>query len=180
MLDPDIGLLIAAALSLLLAHSSWHKWRDLDHFAAAVRAYDMLPRSGIWLWARLIATLESGIAIGLLLPDARPAAAGSASALLIAYAIGIGINISRGRRELDCGCAGAGERRPIGWWMVMRNVMLALAAAGVGGSQAARPMNLLDDFTVGAGLVVVSLLYASVEKLLGATQVRARANGRFS
>jgi hypothetical protein len=77
------------------------------------------------------------------------------------------INLHRGRRDLACGCGGADERRAIAEWMVWRNVILAALLGALLLPWRARAMSAADALTIGAGTAVASLLYMSLDRLLG-------------
>jgi hypothetical protein len=76
------------------------------------------------------------------------------------------VNLLRGRRELSCGCGGPNERRPIGAWMVWRNLLLAGALALVILPWTLRPLQPVDLLTVAAGIAVAALIYMSADGLL--------------
>jgi hypothetical protein len=166
MIDPAVGALLAGAFALLFASAAFHKLLDLGRFVAAFRAYEVVPQalSGV---ALLVPLIELAIGAALLAARSRPAAAVAGATLLLAYAVAIGINLGRGRRDLDCGCGGPRERRPIGAWMVWRNVALAALLAALLLPWAPRPLGAADALTIGAGTAVAALLYMCVEVLLG-------------
>ena len=177
MIDPAVGALLAGAFALLFASAAFHKMLDLGRFTAAFRAYELVPPalSGV---ALLVPLIELVIAAALLAKRSRSPAALAGAALLLTYAVAIGVNLGRGRRDLDCGCGGPRERRPIGPWMVWRNVALAALLAALLLPWAPRPLGAADALTIGAGTAVAALLYMCVEVLLGraAPQLR-RARG---
>lgn len=175
MLDPDIGILIVAAIAMLLASASLQKWRALREFEGVLAAYRLLPDWGLVPLARLLPALELAIAAGLASVAARPWSALAGAALLLAYAGAIAINLGRGRVDLDCGCAGPGARRPIALWMVVRNVLLAVLLAAAAEPWARRPLALSDGLIIGGGLAVVGLLYLAADQLLGQIIPRAAA-----
>jgi len=180
MLDPDLGWLIIGAMSLLLFTAAWHKWRAPREFELNLGAYQVLPARTVPALSRVIPALEAVVAAALLLPATRSAAAWGGVALLLLYAGGIAVNLRRGRTDVDCGCAGPGERRPIASWMVARNLLLAAALIGASFGWTSRPAGIVDSLSVGAALVVVSLLYASMERLLGQIAPRASLGRRPS
>ena len=98
--------------------------------------YDLVPARYTPALANALPGLE--IALGLALAAGiLPAIAGwCASAALLVFAAAVAINLRRGRR-FDCGC-GALRQRPISWFLVSRNVILAVIAAIV----AVRPAGL--------------------------------------
>jgi len=177
MIDPAVGALLAGAFALLFASAAFHKLLDLGQFAAAFRAYQVVPPA-LAAVSPLVPLLELAIAAALLVARSRSGAAAAGAALLLAYAAAIAINLGRGRRDLDCGCGGPRERRPIGAWMVWRNFVLAALLAGLLLPWAQRPLGAADALTIGAGTAVAALLYMCVDLLFGRpTPFLPRARG---
>jgi len=166
MLDPAIGMLLVGCLALLFASAALHKVRNLARFTEVLRAYRVLPDAAGRL-AAAVPVLELAVAIGLLIPTTRPPAALTGVALLFTYAAAIAVNLVRGRRDLACGCGGPDEARPIAPWMVLRNLALALLLAGTLAPWQVRAMLATDVLTIGGGVAVATLLYMSLERLLG-------------
>ena len=166
MIDPAVVALLAGAFALLFASAAFHKLLDLGRFAAAFRAYQVVPPA-LGAVSLLVPVLELAIAAALLAARSRRGAAAAGAALLLAYAAAIAVNIGRGRRDLDCGCGGPRERRPIGAWMVWRNITLAALLGALLLPRAQRPLGAADAVTIGAGTAVAALLYMCVEVLLG-------------
>ena len=171
MIDPAIGTLIAGAFALLFASAALHKARDLAVFAEVLRAYRVLPRPLALPWVPPL--IEGGIAVALLLPAARPAAALAGALLLVLYALAMALNLQRGRRDLSCGCGAPEERRPIAAWMVARNILMAAALGAVAFPWRTRVLEPVDLMTVGAGVALATLLYMSADRLLGRVAPRA-------
>lgn len=165
VLDPGVGLLICAAFALLFAQAAYHKWQRLAEFGAIIANYRLLPRAIEPLVAPFIPTLETLVAAFLLPPATRVPAALVGALLLLAYAAGIAINLGRGRRDVDCGCSGPADRRPIGAWMVWRNLLLVLLLALVLLPWSARVLQPVDLLTMAGGLLVAALLYAALDHL---------------
>lgn len=166
MIDPAVGALLAGALALLFASAALHKFLDPERFAAAFQAYEVVPMPLAWV-SRFVPMLELAVAVALLPAGSRGGAATAGAALLLAYAGAIAVNLGRGRRDLDCGCSGPSERRPIGMWMVWRNLLLAALLAALRLPWSPRPFSAVDALTIGAGTAVVALLYMSLDALLG-------------
>jgi len=174
-LDPAIGWLIRAALSLLFARAAAHKLADVGAFRRAVEGYRLVaPPWTVPVGAALIAA-EVAVAVGLWLPHVAPLAALGAAALLALYGGAMALNLARGRRDLDCGCTGPAHRQPIRPALVVRNALLA-GAALVGALPAgARALGWLDLVTVAAGAGALALCYAAADGLLAeAARNRAR------
>lgn len=165
MLDPAIGALLAGLFALLFAAAAAQKLRAPAHFAEVFAAYRLLPAAAARL-ALLVPLLESLVAAALLVAATRRGAAGVGALLLAGYAAAIAINLRRGRLELACGCGGANERRPIAPWMVVRNVLLAVALLLLVLPWGLRPWSAADAATVMGGIAVATLLYASLDRLL--------------
>jgi hypothetical protein len=169
MVDPAVGVLLLACFALLFASSAIHKLRDPAHFTEVLRAYQVLPEGAARL-ALLVPLAELTAAAGLFPGAARFGSGLGGAGLLVAYAAAIGVNLSRGRRDLACGCGGPDDARPIAPWMVARNLMLALGLlATTLVSWKTRPLLPVDALTVGGGVAVATLLYVSLDQLLGRT-----------
>jgi hypothetical protein len=165
MLDPAVGALLAGLFVLLFAAAAAQKLRAPAHFAEVFAAYRVLPPAAARL-ALLVPLLECLVAGGLLMGATRSGAAGAGALLLGAYAAAIAINLRRGRLELACGCGGANERRPIARWMVVRNLLLAVALLLLVLPWRSRPWSAADAVTIAGGIAVAALLYASLDRLL--------------
>ena len=166
MLDPAVGVLLLACLALLFASASLHKLRDLPAFTEVLRAYRVLPAGAVRL-APLVPLAELLVAAGLSASATRLGAGLGGAALLLIYAAAIAVNLRRGRRDLACGCGGPDDARPIAPWMVARNLMLALLLAITLVPWKTRPLSPVDALTVGGGVVIATLLYVSLDQLLG-------------
>jgi len=174
MLDPAIGLLLAAALALLFASSSAYKLRDLKRFDEIFSAYGVLTGVARLRLSWSVPVLELAVAGGLLFDESRPYAATVGLVLLLAYAAAIALNLKRGRRDLACGCGGSDERRPIAPWMVWRNIVVASCLATTFAPWTTRPLGLTDAITVVFGLLTLALLYLCVDQLMGYLQRSAQ------
>ena len=176
-LDPAIGLLLVAALTLLFAGASAHKLRNLRRFDEIFAAYGLLPVLAEWHFSWLIPAVELAVAVGLLASDSRPYAAAVGIVLLLIYATAISINLKRGRRDLACGCGGPDDRTPIAPWMVWRNILLAVALASTYWPRTPRSFNFTDGVTVAFGLLTFALIYLCVDQLMGYLQRAAQFRG---
>jgi hypothetical protein len=182
MLDPTISSLIGVSFAVLFASSALHKLRAPARFAETFLSYRVLPVVARLYLTWTIPLAEILVAVGLLVsippPDAggtmplRVPAALLGSALLLSYAAAIAINLGRGRRDLACGCGGPNERRPIGAWMVWRNLALAALLGTQLWPRGQRPLELTDAVTLAFGLAALSILYVCVELLLGDIPLR--------
>jgi hypothetical protein len=176
MLDPAIGFLLLGCFALLFASAALQKLRALPRFVEVLRAYRVLPAAAMQL-AVLVPLLELTLGLALLVPVTRMAAAGAGAALLALYAGAIALNLARGRRDLACGCGGPDEARPIAPWMVVRNLVLASLLVATLLSWQVRTLLATDLLTVAGGVTVATLLYASLDRLLGRMVPRSAAFG---
>jgi uncharacterized membrane protein len=176
MLDPGVGFLLLGCFALLFVSAAWHKLRALPRFAEVLRAYRVLPAPAVQ-FAVLVPLLELAVGVALLVPAARSGAAAAGAALLALYAGSIALNLARGRRDLACGCGGPDEARPIASWMVVRNLLLAALLIATRVPWQSRTLLATDLLTIGAGVVAATLLYVSLEHLLGRVAPRAAAFG---
>jgi uncharacterized membrane protein YphA (DoxX/SURF4 family) len=167
MLDPAIGSLLVGCFALLFVSAASHKLRDLNQFAEVFAGYGIAPVVNRWRLSWLVPVLEILVALGLLLPTLRAAAAGVAAALLLTYAIAIFINLRAGRILVTCGCGGPDQHRPIAGWMVWRNLLLAVALGLATLPWNDRGLEWTDGATLTFGLVAIALLYSCAERLLG-------------
>lgn len=174
-MDPGLGTLIVTGIALLLGQAALHKWRSPVRFAATFEAYRMLPRRASRPAGYAVPLIETLLAVALLVPVTRTAAAVGGVSLLLAYAVAIGLNLARHRLDLDCGCTGPANRQQIAAWMVWRNLMLALVLASTLLPWAARPLTSTDAVTIIGGLCAVTLIYAALDRLLGQVMPRTAA-----
>jgi hypothetical protein len=166
--DPVVVLVVRAALALLFATAAWHKVRARGAFTAVVGAYRLVPDGWLAPATVAIAAAEGGVATLLLLPGTRTAGALGAAALLALYSFAIGVNLVRGRRTIDCGCGALGARQPIGEWLLVRNALLATAAALTVQPAALRPLGWVDWLTIGGGVAVASAAWTAIHGLAAA------------
>ncbi|WP_372796259.1 MauE/DoxX family redox-associated membrane protein [Pontiella sp.] len=109
--------------------AGYHKVMDPPAFAAAVRAYELLPNGLVPISALFFQWLEIVCGVCLLaVPRLRVAALWTVLVLLILFSGAIGINLLRGM-EISCGCfSTAPHTQPMSWMSVVRNLLLMLMA----------------------------------------------------
>jgi len=163
-LDPVIATIIRFALGWLFLAAAAHKLRDMVDFRSVLTTYRILPEGLVATAAWLVVVAELCIGVGMLWQFA-PAFLGGA-ALLLLYAGVMAINLMRGRRFIDCGCGGATQPLSIG--LVLRNVVLAIAAITALVPSPTRPLEWLDIVSMAAGVLVLGALYAATNQLLAA------------
>lgn len=165
-IDPILIHACALALAAILATAATHKLRAPHWFAAQLRAYALLPEALLGPAARVLPLVEGAIAVALLLPASRAAAALAGAALMLAYAGAIAINLQRGRHDIDCGCAGPGANQPLRPALLLRNAALLGLALLAALPPLSRSLGLFDGFVALAAAAVILLLYAAADGLL--------------
>ena len=164
MTDPLLQLSLALPLALLFFLAAHHKLTEGAHFDAQLGAYEVLPETVLPIVARLLPILELAIAVLLLLPATRTAAAFAAAALVCLYALGMLVNLIRGRTDIDCGCDA--QPQEISYWLVLRNAVLASAALVAAMPAAPRPLGALDFALVGLFALLLAASYAMAGQLI--------------
>jgi len=177
-LDPAVDLTLRAALALLFGVAAAHKARDLARFRATLGEYRLLPEAVVPIAALALPAAEAAVACALAVPGLRVPGLAGAAALLALYAAAVGVNLVRGRRDLDCGCAGPAIRRPIGEWLVVRNVVVAGAALVACAPVAARPLVWVDALTVAGATVVATACWTALDRLHAHAPLAARLRRR--
>jgi Methylamine utilisation protein MauE len=170
MMDSGLALFIALGGALLFGFAVAHKLREPEIFAATLAEYRVMPFTLVRPAAALVMMAECAVSFALVWPSTRLAAAVAAAVLLLSYAAAIGINLHRGRRDIDCGCTM--QPRPIGGWMIVRNVLMAGALLTLALPVSERPLAWLDGATICAALLAATLLYLSADLLLGRAHSR--------
>ena len=143
--------LVVAALFLTAAAP---KWANPKVFMAKVANYRLVPVPLVPVVGGAVMAIEAGSGLLLAADVLRLWAAVAAAVLLAGFAAAMGVNLLRDRR-IDCGC-GAVDRE-IGWGLVGRDVVLAVAAGAVAISSSSVP----SETTVAPGITVVATLAGS-------------------
>lgn len=173
-IDPVIATVLRLGLAALLLSSAWHKLRDAGAFRAALAGYALVPAALVTPVALLLMTAELVIGLGLLLPQSRGAAYGSA-ALMAVYSAAIAINLGRGRTRIDCGCGGPAGALPLSAALVARNVLLMGLSLCAALPVTSRPLAAADAIVIAAATLSFAFLYAAAETAL-ANSARWRAH----
>lgn len=164
MNDPLLHVQIALGLTLLFASTAAHKVRHSARFQAQLAEYRLLPAMLVGPVAWLIVLVELGIAFALPWPALRPAAGAAAAAVLVGYGLAISVNLLRGRSYIDCGCGDTPVL--LSSWLLLRNGLLAAAAAALMLPIADRTMGWADLAVALISLPVLILVHRAVEQLL--------------
>lgn len=142
------------------------KLRHPELLAGVVANYRLLPKVLVGPVAILLPFVEVFAGIGLTSGKAHllaPLGIG----LLLVFAAAMGINIARGRREIDCGCGRSEMRQPLSWFLVGRNLVLALLLLPSLGTQPPLPHGGIEFLIVLAAGLAVCLLYLLFNAIAG-------------
>jgi thiol-disulfide isomerase/thioredoxin len=139
-------LLARLALCAVFAIAAMRKLPDRSGVANGLTGFGVSQRFAPPLATLLIAS-ELTLAAALLVDESAAAGAVGAVALLAIFTGVLAASIARGKRPA-CPCFGAGDRRPIGWDTVARNIALI----GLGAFVAARAGEAPLLATIGASV----------------------------
>lgn len=177
--DPLVSLTISLAFALLFALSAMHKLRSVSRFEAVLDSYRLVPQSILAVVAMVVPIMELALAIGLLIPQLRIAAALAASSLLLAYAIAMAVNILRGNVLLDCGCSFGSARQGVSWGLVWRNLLLSVLPLQLLIIPVDRLINGYDLVATVFAVAVAGLFYATANTLIHQQQFTRRLKPRW-
>lgn len=118
-----VGLIFASAgLGKVLR---WHE------FKGTLGAYEIVPSRWVPAVATVLVPAEMVMAAALIAGWNVYRFSLLAAALLAVFAAAMAINLARGRASIDCGCFQS-SRQTIGWRLVARNLVCALAVVAGG------------------------------------------------
>ena len=176
--DPVAASAVAGCVALILFSAAWHKFSELDIFAGALDAYQLLPSVAVMPIARLLPCVEVAIALLVLVPATRHFGLVAFAGLIAIYAVAIAVNLARGRHQVDCGCGG--DVHLLSWGLVLRNALLAGIALAMSGPSVARPYEWLDAVTLIVGVLALYGSYLTFDELLRQFGRIAQLNGTQS
>jgi len=162
-LHPVFVIVAAGTLVCLFARALAHKVSDFAWFSSTLDAYRLLPAGLAQPAAYALAAAEALVIVGLIVPVTRPGAAMLGLALLAVYGAAIAINLARGNRRIDCGCGGAGQG--LSWFLVVRNVLLALLAVAAAATPLPAELGVFAWISAICGIASFMLLIAGAEQL---------------
>lgn len=176
MLLPEVvAIALSGFIAWLFVVAGLHKLRHPAQFSELAAQYLPAPLRGLWRDGLVypVGVLEIGIALALLPPQTRVAAAVAAAALLAVYALMMAWQLALGRRDLRCGCAGPASEVLVSPGLVVRNLLtagLALLLALPSGPMALSGTGFLLALCM-AGFLVG--LYLAAEQLISNSQQMA-------
>lgn len=163
MIDPIISTASALALSVILASAARHKLKHPSWFRRQIQEYQLIPGLLTPFATRALPMMEFALAAGLLWTTSRPYAGIFAALLISLYGLAIAINLARGRNDIDCGCSGPAMHQPLEPVLLVRNLVLAIAAFIALLPMLNRPISLHDNFIMIAAASVLVLLYSAAD-----------------
>jgi uncharacterized membrane protein YphA (DoxX/SURF4 family) len=164
IVGPVAATIVRLALGWLFVAAATHKLNDMADFGSVLGTYRIVPERLVSMAAWLVTAVELAVGVGLVV-HSRVAAIGAA-ALLIGYGAAIGVNLARGRRAIDCGCGGAPQ--PLSVALVVRNVLLAVAALALLLPFGTRPLTWVDVVATLLGVLVLGVLYTTANQVIAA------------
>tara|TARA_R110001599_G_scaffold353859_1_gene600548 strand:+ start:50306 stop:50836 length:531 start_codon:yes stop_codon:yes gene_type:complete len=168
-LPAAIGIGIAWFLVWLFAQAAFHKINAPGYYQELVQRY-VPAMGGGRMWVAMVATLEAGIALSLLVPAWRAAGLIAAAALLLAYGALMASEMLRGRAGAQCGCAGPDSSLGVSWALVLRNgVCAALALLGLAGT-ATTDVNWMGFMLAAFLALFAALVYLTAEQIVSNAQ----------
>jgi hypothetical protein len=169
----EIGLTGAIGTGIVFVEAGLAKLRHRDLVPGVVANYRLLPEAMVAPVAAALPLVELGLGLGLLASVLSgghlQALALPAAALFLLFAAAMAINIRRGRQAIDCGCGRSQLRQPLGWGLVLRNVVLAALVAchalPLAGGAAIAPLDLALALVAGTTLFGLFALFNALAAL---------------
>ncbi|WP_134679149.1 MauE/DoxX family redox-associated membrane protein [Paracoccus ravus] len=156
----ETGLSLAAnglawVLAFVLARASLHKLTDFYRTVGAALDYGAAPEAWVPRLVRVLALIEAGTALALLIAPVRPMAGLVAAVLFAGYGLLMARALRQGKVEIDCGCGGAPT--PVSGLSLLRNAVLV----GLSLAVALLPVNAIGIAGAILGLCAGLTLFAS-------------------
>lgn len=169
----ETGLTGAIGAGIVFVEAGLAKLRHRDLVPGVIANYRLVPEALVIPLAGALPVVELSLGLGLI---ASVFAGGAlrmlgllAAALLVAFAGAMAINIRRGRQSIDCGCGRSHLRQPLGWGLVLRNLVLALLvgvqAVPIAQGQTLAPVELALAVMAGITLFGLFLLFNALAAL---------------
>lgn len=156
-----VWLLLQAAKHKLMPDNKYYYQGLLQDYASVPQALQSIHT------VRILAIGELLLAIALLLPISKVAAAIACALLMLAYGALLSVQWFQGKRDMDCGCSGPAVSLKISPALLWRNVVLALLALFA----ASEPYVIGVELWLALALAIVfSLAYNCWEGLLANSQ----------
>lgn len=124
-----VALVLRHGLALVFLLAAAGKLRALSATRQAARDLGVPSRIAPTV-AVALPLVEATTAVGLLIPAGARWASVAALALVASFSLLVGVQLLRGRRP-NCNCFGSGHESPIGPLTLVRNGLLAVAAAAL-------------------------------------------------
>lgn len=161
--------MLSIGFGLMLLMASVHKLSEFGRFRAVLADYRVMPVLIVPLGAAMLPIVEIGLGLAWLFADNIAVPATATMALLLLYSGGIAINLLRGRVHISCGCGfgkSSGTDDALSWGLVMRNLVLLVAAGAATLPFEQRTVGRMDYVTLAAALLGAILLFAASNQLI--------------
>ncbi len=159
---------LAWFLVCLFLQAAAYKLSAPTYYQRLMARYVGSQGGGFAVW--IVALLEAGIALALLLPQSRTAALAAACGTLLLYGGLMAIRVLRGETGMQCGCAGPDSQLGVSWALVIRNGIcagLAVLAITLDGYERAGSVGLVASLFVA---LLALLLYETSEQVISRAQ----------
>lgn len=127
-----LEVVLSIILGSIFLLSSVPKLRHPKGFVFTVLNYQVLSPTLSKIYALMVPPLEFFIGLSIFSGTAVRLDAIITLVLLINYMFAVSINMARGR-TLECNCFGSMRKQRIGWWLLLQDGSLVLAAIVVAG-----------------------------------------------
>ncbi len=165
MMDPVLYWMAVISIALLFLGAGWHKLQSPAYYRVLIQKYVPVSPGLAAAGQTAVGLVETGIAIGILIPQLRVIAAWLAAAVLFLYLLLMLVSLLRGL-DMDCGCSGPVARQKITPWLLLRNAVLAGVAVIITLPVTDRTVGLADGLVITLAALVTVLCYISLEQLL--------------
>lgn len=167
----SLAALMAAFQAMLLAASAVHKMARWTSALSVMREFARVPGALAGPAVGAVAALELTAGILLTVPAWRAMGALLAGLIWALYLALIVRAIAEGRRDVDCGCSFGPASRPLGFFQIARNLVLAIFALFISGvSSFGGPGPAPGSYVLG-GLALLAL-YGALDQVMALRPLR--------
>lgn len=126
-IDSLILTIIRLFLGIIFLVSFIGKANEPRRFATTLAAFKLIPNAWVQPVALTLMSLESVVAILLIIGWQTRGAAILCGFLLVIFTFAISLSLLRGQTDLECGCFGAIHSQKINLKLINRNISLLIA-----------------------------------------------------
>lgn len=160
----DLAAQVAAFLAAVALVSAAHNLARPARARAAIEALTGVSAATAAIGLVILAIVETGAGVALLIPALRAAGAALAATVWAGYFVALARAVAAGRRDLDCGCSFGESAARLGPYHLLRAGGLALVAATIAAAPAAvaatRHSFAVSLSTIGGALALLAVVFA--------------------